>query len=322
MKPTTSATRPRTLASPTRKKSAITRLVKVYDKDKFLYLLFLIPFLFFVIFKYAPMYGLLLAFKDFKIAKGILGSPWTGLKYFKEFLSNPYSYKLIRNTVLLRVYQILFGFPAPIILALLLNELRNEKFKRFVQTTSYLPHFISLVVVCGMIVSFLATDGILNRVVKFFGGQPFPWLMAPEWFRAIYVGSGVWQDAGWASIIYLAALTAIDPVLYEAAIVDGANRWQRLIHITLPGIAPTVTVLFLLRMGTIMTIGYQKILLLYTGATYETADVLGTYIYRRGILGADFSFATAVGLFQNVVGLLFVVASNAIAKRVSETSLW
>jgi putative aldouronate transport system permease protein len=306
----------------TPKKSIIKRFAKVYNRDKQLYLIFLIPLLYFLIFRYGPMYGLLLAFKDFKIAKGILWSPWVGLKYFREFLSNPYSYKLIRNTVLLRLYQIVFGFPAPIILALLLNELRSNRFKRFVQTTSYLPHFISLVVVCGMIVTFLASDGIVNRIVKFFGGQPFPWLMAPEWFRWIYVGSGIWQDAGWASIIYLAALTAIDPMLYEAAVVDGANRWQRMIHITLPGIAPTLTIMFLLRMGTILTIGYQKILLLYTGATYETADVLGTYIYRRGLLGADFSYATAVGLFQNAVGLLFVVGSNAIAKRVGETSLW
>jgi len=306
----------------TRKKSLAKRFIKVYNRDKYLYMLFLIPFSFFVVFKYAPMYGVLLAFKDFRIAEGILGSPWVGLKYFKEFLSNPYSYKLIRNTVVLRVYQLLFGLPAPIVLALLLNELRNERFKRFVQTTSYLPHFISMVVVCGMIVNFVATDGVVNEVVQFFGGKPFPWLMAPEWFRTIEIGSRIWQGTGWASIIYLAALSAIDPQLYEAAVVDGANRWRRLIHITVPGIAPTVIIMLLLRTGTILTVSYQKILLLYTGATYETADVLGTYIYRRGLLGADFSYATAIGVFQSVVGLVFIVGSNWIAKRVSETSLW
>jgi len=244
------------------------------------------------------------------------------LKYFKEFLSNPYSYKLVRNTVILRVYQLFYGLPAPVILALLLNELRNGKFKRFVQTASYLPHFISLVVVCGMIVNFVATDGVVNEIVKFFGGKPFPWLMAPEWFRTIEIVSRIWQGTGWTSIIYLAALTAIGPQLYEAAVIDGANRWQRMIHITIPGIAPTIIIMLLFRMGSLLTVGYQKILLLYTGATYETADVLGTYIYRRGLLGADFSYATAVGVFQSVVGLVFIVGSNWIAKRVSETSLW
>ena len=310
------------IAAKRQKKSFVKRFIKVYNRDKYLYMLFLIPFCFFVVFKYAPMYGVLLAFKDFKVAKGILGSSWVGLKYFKEFLSNPYSYRLIRNTVVLRVYQLLFGLPAPIVLALLLNELRNERFKRFVQTTSYLPHFVSLVVVCGLIVNFLATDGIVNEIVRFFGGRPFPWLMAPQWFRTIEIGSGIWQGTGWTSIIYLAALSAIGPQLYEAAVIDGANRWQRLIHITVPGIAPTIIIMLLLRMGTLLTVDYQKILLLYTGATYETADVLGTYIYRRGLLGADFSYATAIGVFQSVVGLVFIVGSNWIAKRVSETSLW
>jgi len=173
-----------------------------------------------------------------------------------------------------------------------------------------------------MIVNFLATDGILNKVIQFFGAKPYPWLMAPEWFRTIFVLSGIWQGTGWASIIYLATLSSIDPQLYEAALIDGAGRWRRLFNISLPGIMPTVIIMFLLRMGTIMTVGYQKILLLYTGATYETADVLGTYIYRRGILGADFSFATTVGLFQALVGVIFIVTSNSIAKRVSETSLW
>ena len=306
----------------TKKKALVKRFTRVYNRDKYLYMLFLIPFVYFVVFKYAPMYGVLLAFKDYRIVKGVLGSPWVGLKYFREFLSNPYSYKLIRNTVVLRVYQLLFGLPAPVVLALLLNELRSEKFKRFVQTASYLPHFISLVVVCGMIVTFVATDGVVNEIVRFFGGKPFPWLMAPEWFRTIEIVSRIWQGTGWTSIIYLAALSAIGPQLYEAAVIDGANRWQRLIHITVPGIAPTIIIMLLLRMGTLLTVDYQKILLLYTGATYETADVLGTYIYRRGLIGADFSYATAIGVFQSVVGLVFIVGSNWIAKRVSETSLW
>lgn len=302
--------------------SRLSGLRRVFRRDRYLYLIIALPVVYYLIFHYLPMYGIVIAFKDYQVARGIAGSRWVGLRYFREFLFDPYSWQLIRNTVLLRVYTIVFGFPAPIILALLLNEIRRTRFKRFVQTTSYLPHFISLVVVAGMVVNFLANDGILNSAIVALGGERFSWLMAPEWFRTIYVASGIWQDTGWGSIIYLAALSSIDPQLYEAAYIDGAGRWRRLLHITIPGIAPTITIMFLLRMGTIMTIGYQKILLLYTGATYETADVLGTYIYRRGILGADFSFATAVGLFQAVIGILFVVASNAIAKRISETSLW
>jgi putative aldouronate transport system permease protein len=282
----------------------------------------LLPLVYFVIFHYIPMYGVTLAFKDFDIGKGIMGSPWAGLKYFDEFFSNPLAWKLIRNTILLRLWHLAIGFPAPIILALLLNELRNERFKRFVQSSSYLPHFISAVVVSGMVLSFLATDGPLNSVIKTLGGQAVPWMQRPEYFRPIFILSGIWQNAGWASVIYLAALTAINPELIEAAVMDGAGRWQRIRHITLPGIAPTVTIMFLLRIGQLLTVDYQMILLLYSPVIYETADVLGTYIYRRGIVGADFSFATAVGLFQALVGLVFIVGSNWIAKRAGETSLW
>jgi putative aldouronate transport system permease protein len=281
-----------------------------------------LPAAYFVLFHYVPMYGITLAFKDFDIERGILGSPWAGLKHVAEFLSNEYSYKLIRNTVLLRLWLLALAFPAPIVLALLLNELRIEWFKRFVQTSSYLPHFISLVVVCGMVISFVASDGPVNRIIGLLGGKPYPWLQRAEWFRPIFVLSGIWQNTGWGSVIYLAALTAINSELYDAAVIDGAGRWQRTRHITLPGIAPTVTIMFLLNMGQILNVGYQKVMLLYTGATYETADVLGTFIYRRGIEGADYGFATAVGLIESLVGLLFVVGSNAIARRVSDTSLW
>jgi putative aldouronate transport system permease protein len=262
------------------------------------------------------------AFKDFDVGKGIVDSPWVGLKYFQEFFSNSYSYKLLWNTVILRVWHLLFGFPVPIILALLLNELTNERFKRFVQSSSYLPHFISLVVVCGMVFSFLASDGFVAGIVRFFGGHYSNIMMSPEWFRPVWLVSGIWQEAGWASVIYLAALTAINLELYEAAAIDGANRWQRLIHITLPGVMPTVMVMLLLRVGQFLALDFQKVLLLYTGATYETADILGTYIYRRGILGADFSFATAVGLFQSLVGLVFLVVANWISKKTTDTSLW
>ena len=243
-------------------------------------------------------------------------------KYFEEFFSNPYSWLVIRNTIVLRLWQLAIGFPAPIILALLLNELRTMRFKSIVQTSSYLPHFISLVVVSGMVISFLASDGPINSLIKSLGGQSIPFMQLPEWFAPVFTFSGIWQHAGWASVIYLAALTSISPELIEAAVIDGAGRWQRLLHITLPGIAPTVTIMFLLRIGQLLTVDYQMILLLYSPAIYETSDVLGTYIYRRGIVGADFSFATAVGLFQAAVGLVFIVGANWIAKRVGDTSLW
>lgn len=298
------------------------RVVRALNRDKYLYLLVSVPIIYYLIFHYAPIYGIIISFQDYKVYKGISGSDWVGLAHFKEFFGNPYSWKLIRNTILLNVYSILFGFPVPIILALLMNELRVVAFKRVAQTMSYLPHFISVVVVCGMIVNFLSTDGLINQIIGFFGGDKFPWLMKASWFRTIYVASGIWQDAGWSSIIYLAALSAIDSQLYEAAIIDGANRWKQTTAITIPGIAPTVTIIFLLTLGRIMVVGFEKILLLYTGATYETADVLQTYVFRRGIEGTDFSFATAVGLVQSVVGLLFVVSANAISRRISDTSLW
>jgi putative aldouronate transport system permease protein len=282
----------------------------------------LLPAVYFLVFHYAPMYGIVLAFKNFDFSLGIVDSPWVGFKYFEEFFSNPYSWQLLWNTIALRLWHLALGFPAPIILALLLNEIRTEKFKRLVQTSSYLPHFISLVVVCGMVVTFTATDGPINKIMVFFGAEPVQWLQRPEYFRPIYIISGIWQDAGWASVIYLAALTSISPELYEAAVIDGANRFQRLRYVTLPGIAPTIMVMFLLRIGQLLTIDFQRVLLLYTPATYETADILGTYIYRRGIVGADFSYAAAVGLFQSLVGLVFLLGSNTIAKKLGQTSLW
>ena len=298
------------------------RALRALRKDRYLYLIFLLPFLYFLLFHYLPIYGVIIAFKNYKVAFGIWGSKWVGLQYFQEFLADPYAWKLMRNTSLLSLYSIVFGFPIPIILALLLNEVRLVWFKRVVQTVSYLPHFISVVVVSGMIVNFLSSEGLVNRIIIALGGESFPWLMQPQWFRTIYVSSGVWQHAGWSSIIYLASLSAIDPQLYEAATIDGAGRFPKMRHITLPGLAPTITILLILDLGRIMVVGWEKILLLYTGATYATADVLQTYIYRRGLEGADFSYATAVGVFQGLVGLAFVIAANYLSRRLSETSLW
>ena len=316
------ASPPTIVAGGARKGPDLRQLIRTLGREKYLHAMMLLPMLYFLVFYYAPMYGITLAFKDFDFAKGIMGSPWVGLRYFREFFADPYSYKLIVNTLVLRTLYLTIAFPIPVILAILLNEIRHERFKRFVQSASYLPHFISLVVVSGMIIQFLSMDGFVNQIIKSMGGKAYPWMLDPKWFRPIWLVSIIWQETGWASIIFLAALTAINPELYEAALVDGANRWQRLIYITLPGIAPTVTIMFLLNVGRMLTVDYQRILLIYTGATYEVADVLGTYVYRRGILAADFSYATAVGVFQAAVGLVFLVGANTIAKRIGETSLF
>ena len=292
------------------------------NQSKWLYAIFVIPFAYYIIFHYAPLYGVLLAFKDFQILKGIMGSPWAGLKHFQKFILDPYFWKLVRNTFLLSFYSMLWGFPIPVILALLLNEIQNKHFKKFVQNVSYLPHFISTVVVAGMIVGFLATDGLISQIVRFFGGSSKNYLMFYEYFRTVYIASGIWEGTGWGAIVYLAALSSIDVEQYEAAIIDGASRFQKMVFITIPGIMPTIAILLLLRLGGLLSVGYEKVILLYNGSTYETADVISTYVYRRGLLGADFSYATAVGLFQTVIVLILIVSSNTIARKISETSLW
>jgi len=296
--------------------------IKGIRRSAWLYVIFFLPFLFYIIFHYAPLYGIVLAFKDFNIMKGIMGSPWVGMKHINKFLYDPYFWKLVRNTVLISVYGLVWGFPIPILLAIMLNEVRHKKYKKIVQNVSYLPHFISTVVVAGMIVNILGTNGLFDQLIKLFGATPQKWLMGPEYFRTIYIASGVWQSAGWTSIIYLAALSMVDPELYDAALIDGANRGQRIWYITIPAIMPTVSILFLLNLGRIMTVGYEKILLLYNGATYETADVISTYVYRRGILQADFSYSTAVGLFQMIISFILIVSSNQISRKLGETSLW
>ena len=304
-----------------REKSS-SHFVRQIKKSKYLYLIFFIPLCYYIIFHYWPMYGVIIAFKDYNIVKGILGSPWVGFKHFEKFLADPYFWKLVRNTLLINIYGLFWSFPAPIVLAILLNELPDRGFKRFVQSVSYLPHFISTVVVCGMIVNFLASDGIVNQILMALGRERIQFLMRPEWFRTIYIASGIWQNVGWGSIVYLAALAGIDEELYEAAIIDGANRWKQMIHITLPGIKSTISIMLIMNLGRLMNIGYEKIILLYNGSTYETADVISTYVYRRGLLGNDFSYATAVSLFQSVVGLILLYTSNKISNKLSETGLW
>jgi putative aldouronate transport system permease protein len=290
---------------------------KKMKKSSALYVMFSIPFVYFLVFHYAPMFGTLMAFQDFSITKGFLHSSWAGTKYFEQFLFDDYFWKVVRNTVLINVYSLIFFFPAPIIFALLLNELRFKLFKRFIQSVTYVPHFLSTVVVAGMLVNFLSTDGIINQAVVFFGGEARAFFSMPDWFRTIFIGSDIWQGLGWNSIIYLAALTSVDPQLYEAATIDGASRWRKLWHITIPGISTVITVMLLLSLGHMLTLGFEKILLLYSGPTYETADVIQTFVYRRGLIDSDFSFAAAVGIFQSVLSFILVIAANQISRRVN-----
>ncbi|WP_238403166.1 ABC transporter permease [Paenibacillus mesophilus] len=277
---------------------------------------------YYIVFYYVPMYGLQIAFKDFSPGLGLWESPWVGFQHFESFFNSYYFWRLLRNTLLLSFYELLFGFPAPIILALLLNELRSVVFKRAVQTITYMPHFISIVVISGMLVDFLARDGLINIVLSWFGVEPIAFLGESSWFRTIFVSSNIWQSVGWGSIIYLSAMSAIDPSLYEAAKVDGASRWKQTMHITLPGIMPTVIILLILQIGTLMSVGTEKILLLYNSTTYETADVIGTFVYRKGILESDFSYSSAVGLFNSVINFILLISANAISRRTSDTKLW
>ncbi|TYP73120.1 ABC transporter permease [Paenibacillus methanolicus] len=286
------------------------------------YLMALPVIAYYAIFHYGPMYGLQIAFKDFQPAQGIWGSPWIGLDHFESFFNGIYFWRLIKNTILINVYELLFGFPAAVVLALLLNEIRRSAFKRIVQTISYLPHFISIVVVAGMMVDFLGRTGLVNQLMGAFGIEPIDFLKDESWFRFLYVSSGIWQGVGWGSIIYLAAIAGIDPTLYEAARIDGAGRWKQTLHVTIPGIMPTVVILLILQMGSMMTVGSEKVLLLYNPLTYSTADVISTYVYRKGVLEASYGFSAAVGLFNSVISLLLIVAANQISKRFSETRLW
>lgn len=292
-------------------------------KSRYLYIIFVPVILYYIIFHYLPMYGLLIAFQEYNPFKGIWGSKWVGLKHVESFIKSVFFWRLLRNTIAINIYGMVVGFPAPIILALMMNEIRNNAFKKTIQTTVYLPNFISTVVVCGMIVSFLSpSSGIVNALITTLGGQPIHFLAEPAWFWTIYVWSGVWQSAGWGSIIYLAALAGLDPTLYEAAIVDGASSWKRLWHITIPGIMPTIIIMLIMNMGSIFSVGYEKIILLYNANTYPTADVINTYVYRRGILKADFSYTTAISFFNNIINFIMLVTVNKIARKVGETSLW
>ncbi len=298
-------------------------LYKNIIKSKYLLLLLLPGTAYLIVFQYIPMYGIIIGFKDFSPGLGIWRSEWVGFRWFAEFFQSVYAFRLLRNTILISLYSLIWGFPIPIIFALLLNELRNGFFKRAIQTVSYFPHFISTVIIAGLIVNFLSpTDGIVGLLLKHLTGETTSLLTDPAWFRTIYITSGIWQEFGWSSIIYLAALSAIDPQLFDAAKIDGAGRWKQMRHITLPGIMPTIVILLILKMGSMLNVGFEKIILLYSPAIYETSDVISTYVYRRGLLGADYSFGAAVGLFNSLANFLLLIIANSISKKVNDTSLW
>lgn len=307
---------------PTVERKRLATTWKSMKRNWQLYLLLLPTLLFFIIFHYIPMYGVQIAFKDFYATMGIIGSPWVGFDHFERFFESYYFWRLLKNTILLNLYQLLL-FPLPIIFALMLNELKNSAFKKWSQTLTYAPHFISVVVVVGMVVAFLdPITGIVNLVIKGLGGEAVPFLTSPEWFRHVYVWSGEWQSLGWGTIIYLAALAGVNPELHEAAKVDGATAFQRIWHINLPSILPTIVILFILNIGKFMSIGFEKVLLMQNSLNSETSDIIQTFVYKTGLLEGQYSFAAAVGLFDSVINILLLILVNYLAKRVSENSLW
>ncbi|MCL2058055.1 MAG: ABC transporter permease subunit [Oscillospiraceae bacterium] len=299
------------------------RLKKHIIRFKYLYIMIFPVLLYYAIFMYVPMNGLQIAFKDYRPSMGVLRSPFIGLRHFTSFFSSFYFTRILRNTLLISFYDILFGFPAPIILALILNQLRGIWFKRTVQTITYLPHFVSTVIICGMMVDFLSRNGWVNALLSQITGiEPILFLQRPDWFRSIFVGSGIWQELGWGSIIYLSALSSINEEFYEAARIDGASRWQQLWNITLPCLMSTIIIMLILRVGRVMNVSSEKVLLLYTPNTYETADVISTFVYRKGLLESNYGYATAVGLFNAVINFVMLVSVNSLSKKVSESSLW
>ncbi|WP_373430108.1 ABC transporter permease [Paenibacillus sp. GD4] len=305
---------------PTRGLSSTWRHMK---RDRQLLLLFLPCILFFIIFRYGPLYGMIIAFKDYNVYQGILDSEWVGLRHFQRFFDSPDFWLLFKNTFLLGVFTLLWAFPFPILFAVLLNEVRHMAFKKTVQTFSYLPAFLSVVIVSSMIIDFLSpTHGLINQVLKLMGFDGIYFLAAPEWFRTVYVSTEIWQHMGYEAIIYLAAIAGIDPTLYEAAKVDGATRTQMMRYITLPSIMPTVLIMFIIKAGAMFRIGYEKVLLLYNPMTYEVADVFSTYVYRKGLLETNYSYASAVGMFEALIALVMLLISNLISKKAGGKGLW
>lgn len=298
------------------------RLKKDFIRYRYIYLMLLPVVIYYAVFCYGPMSKIVIAFQNFKPALGISGSKWVGMKYFIDFFTGPYAWRLIRNTLLLNILQIILAFPVPIILALLINEIQCRPYKKLVQTVSYMPHFISLVVMCSLLLTFSRSDGIFNDFLALFGVERSNLMANAKLFRPMYVLSGIWQEAGWGSIIYLATLSTIDPGLYEAATIDGASRFQRMLYVSFPGLVPIIIVQLIMRVGNILTMGFEKVFLLYNPLTYDTADIISTYIYRQGLELTNYSYGTAVGLFNSAVNLLILVLANRLSRKATGESLW
>jgi len=311
------------LALPMKRRSLWEAVVNQYKSCKYIYLMALPVIVYYIIFHYVPIYGIIIAFKRYTVAEGILGSQWVGFKYFKEFFQSIYFGRVLKNTLILSTYKLIAGFPLPIIFALLLNEITKTKFKRFVQTATYIPHFISTVVFCGIITDFFSSSGVVTSFLALFGGPRINYVGSNDYFRHIFVWTDIWKGFGWSSIVYISALTSIDQQLYEAATIDGAGKFKQVLHVTLPGIASTIIVLLILEIGKILSLGYEKIILLYSPATYETADVISSFVYRRGLgENMQYSFSTAVGVCMSVVNLILVLSANKLSKKFTDMGMF
>ena len=292
-------------------------------RDRQLYMMLVPVVAFYILFMYIPMHGLQIAFRDFDIIGGTAASPWVGFDNFRWFFNHPHFFRVLSNTLLLSVYNILWGFPIPIILAILLNEVRVKRLRNTIQTCVLIPHFIAVVIVVGIVLRMLSPgSGVVNSIIMAFGGESIYFMTEPGWFRTVFITMTNWQGAGFASIIYLAAIAGIDQQLYEAAVIDGANKWKQTLHVTLPGIMPTIIILFIMRMGAILEVGFEPVLLLQRPITFSTSDVISTFIFREGLQQGQFSRATAVGFFNSFVGLMLVISANYISKKLTETALW
>ncbi|MBR2036119.1 MAG: sugar ABC transporter permease [Lachnospiraceae bacterium] len=304
------------------KKSFAARVKRDFQRHKFKYLIFIPVLVYLILFCYKPMYGVIIAFQKFRPSLGIDGSPWVGLEQFARAFDDPYFWRALRNTFTISLLSLVFSFPVPVLLALLLNEVKVSWFKRTIQTLTYMPHFIATVVVCGMITVYCQTNGLFSQILVFFGGEPTNLLTHSKYFYPIYILSTIWQNVGWDSIIFLAALAGIDQEQYEAARIDGASRMQQMRYITFPGLVPTISMLLVLKLGKVLNVGYEKILLLYQPLTYDVADVISTYVYRKGLIDADYSFSTAVNLFNSAVNIVFLLVSNRISKKLGQSGLF
>lgn len=312
----------KTMNKTLRKSSSAGRVFRRMCGDWEVYLMALPVIAFYLIFCYYPMYGALIAFQDYIPGNGFIAGPWVGLKHFIDFIQSADFWRLLRNTLSISIASLVVGFPAPIILALLINEIRQNKYKRVVQSITYIPHFISLVVVCGMIKDFVGNEGIITNMFAGLRGTDADMLTDPKLFMPIHVISGIWQEVGWGSIIYLSALSGVDPTLYEAAQIDGAGKWKQLLNVTIPGILPTIVIMLVMKIGGLLSVGYEKIILLYNPLIYETADVISAYVYRMGFEGQQWSYTSAIGIFNSVINFTLIILANQVSKKLTETSLW